>query len=254
MTYGTHIWTLNITASAWNNWKPRFNLWYHSSWSWTNRQFWTITVFFLYDKYSSAGMLENNMEGQAWFQRTAFFWLWHLETQLEWWFCSRGRKLGWSLDGIWPQPRNTRRVPSESPEETCARGWRGRIEYKAMAMIATLLSTFYSVCLSALLISILFYSSILFSHCHVKYGGVGGREEERIEADSSKSPSNALGKFGDENNSLFKLFWLNDRYPRVTDISGTALFFSLNTSSTVALDTAVEMPKAWLERPTLCLD
>jgi hypothetical protein len=61
MTYGAHIWTLNITALAWNNCKPRFNLWYHSTWSWTNRQFWAITVFFLYGKYSSVGMPENNI-------------------------------------------------------------------------------------------------------------------------------------------------------------------------------------------------
>lgn len=65
MTYGAHIWTLNITALAWNNWKPKFNLWYHSSWSWTNRQFWAITVFFLYDKYSSIDILENNMGGAS---------------------------------------------------------------------------------------------------------------------------------------------------------------------------------------------
>lgn len=65
MTYGAHIWTLNITALAWNNWKPRFNLWYHSSWSWTNRQFWAITVFFLYDKYSSIDILENNIGGAS---------------------------------------------------------------------------------------------------------------------------------------------------------------------------------------------
>lgn len=116
-------------------------------------------------------------------------------------------------------------------------------------------SFYFSFCLpifSSHLGSILFLYFVFSLSCQIWW--VRGREEERIEADSSKSPSNALGKFGDENNSLFKLFWLNDRFPRVTNISGTALFFSLNTSSTVALDTAVEMPKAWLERPALCLD
>lgn len=162
MTYGAHIWTLNRTALAWNNWKPRFNLWYHSSWSWTNRQFWAITVFFLYDKYSSVGMLENNIKGQAWFQCTAFFLLWlqHLETQLQWQFCGGGQKPAWSPGSIWLQPKKCKEGPTGEPRRVSCLGGRGRLEYKAMATIATLLSTLYSVCLSSLFISVLFYFPI----------------------------------------------------------------------------------------------
>lgn len=63
-----------------------------------------------------------------------------------------------------------------------------------MAATATLLSILYSICLSSLFISILFYFPVLVSNRPVKYGKVGGREEERLEVDSSKSPPNALGK------------------------------------------------------------
>lgn len=53
-------------------------------------------------------------------------------------------------------------------------------------------------------------------------------EEERLEADSSGSPSNPPGEMHmtprDENNTLFKLFWLTDGDPRVTNISGAAPF------------------------------
>lgn len=66
MTYGAHIWTLNITALAWKNWKWRFNLWYHSSWSWTNSQSWAITVFLFCDKYASSGRPTSRTETASW--------------------------------------------------------------------------------------------------------------------------------------------------------------------------------------------
>lgn len=59
-------------------------------------------------------MLENNIKGQAWFQRTAFFLLWlhHLETQLQLQFCGGGQKPAWSPGSIWLQPKKHKEGPT----------------------------------------------------------------------------------------------------------------------------------------------
>lgn len=193
MTYGAHIWTLNITALAWNNWKPRFNLWYHSSWSWTNRQFWAITVFFLYDKYSSVDMRENNIGGAGLVSIHCLFLT--LAPTL-------GNPVGMAslqwrpVARLWPRQhlvsaKEYKKGPTWEPSGAGCLGGRGRTESKTVAAMATLLSVLYSVCLSSLFISVLFYFPGLVSNCSVKYGSAGGKEEERLEADSSKSPPNA---------------------------------------------------------------
>lgn len=163
MTYGAHIWTLNITALAWNNWKPRFNLWYHSSWSWTNRQFWAITVFFLYDKYSSVGMPENNTGVAGLVSMHCLFLALALALR---------NPVGIAILQWGPEASSRLRQHLVSAKEYKRGGGGSHLraqksyclgrkrQIKAITTTATLLSPLYSIFLPSHLVSILFYFPI----------------------------------------------------------------------------------------------
>lgn len=150
MTYGAHIWTLNITALAWNNWKPRFNLWYHSSWSWTNRQFWAITVFFLYDKHSSVGRRENSVRVACLASAHCLFLALAPAVQnlLGWLCCSGGQEPVSNLGSNWTRAKEYKYWSAQ--KSYCP----GRKPIKATA--ATLF-TLYPTFLAFLFLFILFH-------------------------------------------------------------------------------------------------
>lgn len=172
------------------------------------------------------------MEEQAWLLRTAFclLWLRRLQTQLEWQFCSGDQKPVSGPGSSWSQPRNIRRVPLESPEGPAALAKEVKA-YQAMATAAVALSTLQSITYP--LISSPFYFISLFSFPIVasKMVGLeaGGRKGRGWQLQEPRPPPQCPWEMHmaprDENNTLFKLFWWNDRDPRVTNISGTAPFF-----------------------------
>lgn len=186
MTYGAHIWTLNITVLAWNNWKPRFNLWYHSSWSWTNRQFGAITVFFLYDKHSSVDMLKIHTGGAGLASTHCLFlalalifrnpvWMeilqWRPEANLRWHLVSAKEYMS----------------PTWEPGRASCLGRRGkRIQGNGNNCTCSFYSLFCR--LSSLCISILLfpYSNSFPIIIQIWWGR--RQEEERVEADSSLMP------------------------------------------------------------------